>query len=161
MATKKRGGVEPYPDGLRTKAEDIEAGEQREETNSGHSKRQAITLGRKLQGRMHGDGWVLRVWQNLGWHYAVYRGALALHVHSGPGWLEYTTLLDDAPPAAGEFPLGGAPIFSMPAPRGFTNPNIAVKAQLNYAQQVIVRLAAAAASGCDTGAPKVKRAGPR
>lgn len=60
-------GVRPFPKGRRTAREDIEAGEQREETGTGLSKAEAIRAGRALLARMRGRGWRLRVWQNLGW----------------------------------------------------------------------------------------------
>jgi hypothetical protein len=28
-----------------------------------------------------GDGWAPRVWENLGWHYEVHKGAATVHVH--------------------------------------------------------------------------------
>jgi hypothetical protein len=36
------------------------------------SRRNAEIAGNKLLKRMKGKGWKLKVWENLGWHYAVY-----------------------------------------------------------------------------------------
>ena len=83
---RRRGGVEPYPGGVRTTAERIEAGEPREEIASGRRKAAAIELGRKLVESMPGTGWRLHVWQNLGWHYSVRRGDLQVMPSSGGGY---------------------------------------------------------------------------
>jgi len=44
------------------------------------TKEQAEQRGNLLFNKMRGEGWKLRVWENFGWHYSVYNGAINVHV---------------------------------------------------------------------------------
>lgn len=100
---------------------------------------------------MAGSGWRLHVWQNLGWHYSVWRGALSVHVHSRTGLPSYSTLLAGAPPDGGQMPLGGSNVFYTRIPARFQrDPNKAVAWQLRFAQKALNELAAARQSAIDS-----------
>lgn len=43
------------------------------------NKESAEKLGKELLARMKGDGWKLRVWENLGWHYSVKNGGMSVY----------------------------------------------------------------------------------
>jgi len=90
-------GVEPYPRGLVTATEDIEAGELREERPASHNvgKARAIEKGRALVAALPGKGWQLRVWQNSGWHYRAIRGDLSIRQD---GQREYCFIFEEAGP---------------------------------------------------------------
>jgi hypothetical protein len=42
------------------------------------TKKQVERDGAALLAQMHGEGWTLDVWENLGWHYCVRRGPLSV-----------------------------------------------------------------------------------
>lgn len=139
MATKKPRpgyeGVEPYPKGVKTATERIEAGEQREQISSGRSKTAAIDLGRRLLKRMKGRGWQLRVWQNLGWHYMVRKGTIQVYVSAfGRNGITYHTMMG--------YENAGRPELSIPNDPRFKDPNQAVAAQVRFARKIIARLQA-------------------
>lgn len=101
--------------------------------NTQESKAAARAAGMKLLRRMKGKGWRLRVHENIGWHYSVYRGPLQLFP-SGPR--HFFCLLSGNPtdrPA-----MGGDGIW---IDRGvYTDPNKAVDGQIRLARAVIARL---------------------
>lgn len=132
-------GVNPYPAGVKTASERIYAGEQREEISAGLSKQEAITLGRALRKRMRGAGWLLRVWQNLGWHYAVHRGTVNVYVSHPDRRFprdrrSYWTLM-----GGDGF---GKPELTDPSHPHFSDPNKAVAAQTKFALTYIGSLQA-------------------
>jgi hypothetical protein len=126
-AKRPVAGVLPFPFGLKLRCERIEAGEQREEVRTGLSKAQAIDAGRQLHARMKGGGWVLHVWQNLGWHYCVRRGPLGVHPSNSGG---YFTLLAGQVDGDGGFP-------AWTSGDTYHNPNRAVDAQLVAATKFV------------------------
>lgn len=83
------------------------------------TKQQAIKSGRALQKRMRGGPWKLRVWENVGWHYAVETERLSVH---GPsyGGVQFSCLLK---PHYSIFGAGGSSV----------DPNRAVKKTLRTA----------------------------
>lgn len=50
-----------------------------------HTREQAQTFGDKLAARL-GANWQVRIWENLGWHTAVYLEGTGLAVHFNHGW---------------------------------------------------------------------------
>ena len=48
------------------------------------TKREATARGKKLLKKMKGKGWKLRVHENIGWHFNVWNGPIAVH-DSGDG----------------------------------------------------------------------------
>lgn len=120
-------GIEPYPRGRKTKTEEIEAGERREEIETGLDKRTAIACGRALRDRMKGNGWVLHVWQNMGWHYMVRLGVMNVHVSRYRGVDSYHTLFG--------YRHAGRPELTDAKSRSFKDPNRAVQAQVRFAKE--------------------------
>lgn len=93
----------------------------------------ARAAGIKLLRRMKGRGWRLRVHENIGWHYCVFRGPLQV-VPSGPR--HYFCLLSDDP--AARHPMGGSGMWL--DQERYSNPNKAVDEQIRLAWEVIGRL---------------------
>ncbi len=96
-------------------------------------RKEAESRGKRLLKRMKGQGWVLDVWENLGWHYAVENGPLTVYGDHFPGANgTFSTLLgeneDDR--HCGSFNW---------SPRGkrYKDPNRAVKAQLRLAREYV------------------------
>lgn len=131
-------GVSPYPDGVDTATEFIEDGERYQEIEGvGLSKLQAVTRGRALLARMRGQGWRLRVWQNLGWHYQCSNGTLHVYVSlpsRGDALARYWTLMG--------YDSGGRTELTQPGCPNFTDPNAAVLAQVRFAREYIEMLQA-------------------
>lgn len=48
------------------------------------TRKEAEKAGKELLGRMKGEGWTLRVWENLGWQYCVRNGPATVYpTHDG------------------------------------------------------------------------------
>ena len=89
----------------------------------------AMKHGKALLRRMKGKGWKLDVWENLGWHYAVYNGTLTVHATEYLlGQTTYFTLLGDTERGGGE--CYWTEDFSS------TDPNKVVERQLAHALKV-------------------------
>jgi len=78
----------------------------------------------ELLASLDGEGWKLDIWENLGWHYAVYNGPLT--VHGSPG--HWYCLLSRT-----EIRGGGALYWTDDA--HFKNPNDAVRHQLDLVRK--------------------------
>lgn len=50
------------------------------------TKRRAVECAELLLQKMHGDGWVADVFENLGWHYMVRRESSGFHCSVSPSW---------------------------------------------------------------------------
>lgn len=59
-------------------------------TKAAHDK--AVAEANALVLRMKGSGWKPRVWENLGWHYEVHAGPVALHNNTHNGKTMYGVL---------------------------------------------------------------------
>lgn len=103
-----------------------------------YTKKEAETRGNALLNRMHGIGWKLRVWENMGWHFAVGNGSIDLSEgYTRPGKKPtYHILMGTV-----EGGVGGTYPFVMEG-RAFTDPNKAVRVQMKYARQQIDALTA-------------------
>ena len=103
------------------------------------TKEEAERLGNKLLKRMKGNGWKLRVHENLGWWFNVYNKNLS--VSSNDSFKQkknektyYSCLMDDNP----EGNRGGSSIWTERGGRGYrTDPNKAVEYQVKLARKVV------------------------
>lgn len=89
------------------------------------TKEQATKKGKALLKRMVGDGWKLRVWENLGWHFSVSLLNLTIFDDCGNDYSAFLTT-DESHRGSGE-------MFWSPG-KSFADPNKAVKYQLKIAQ---------------------------
>ena len=86
---------------------------------------------------MKGEGWKLRVHENLGWHYCVFNRAMSVHEYN-PG--TYFTLLSGKD--SEHYGAGGLAVWSDDN-KPYTDPNEAVLNQLILANDHIKKLVAA------------------
>jgi hypothetical protein len=100
----------------------------------------AYKEGGALLARMKGAGWRLSVWENLGWHYAVYSGAITVHPSRHGGRTTYSALMSSELPLEGSHPGGGSMLWHDSEHRRFAEPNAAVRFQLKLAQAVLAGL---------------------
>ena len=85
---------------------------------------------------MKGDGWKLRIWENLGYHYAVYNGTLTVHTHHG-GNPPYFCLLN-----LDEINGGGEVFWTGDVGESFADPNEAVRQQLKVVREFAYKVGA-------------------
>ena len=92
----------------------------------------AVKHGKALLRRMKGKGWKLDVWENMGWHYAVYNGTLTVHASEyAMSKTTYFTLLGD------EERGGGLGFWTENGPESSSeDPNEVVERQVAYALKV-------------------------
>ena len=92
------------------------------------TKDKATAAALALQKRMTSKGWQIDVWENIGWHYSLYNGPIALH----PGFNDrYFTLMSEQLPAPGQRPSGSIHWSQRPF---FRDPNKAVRDQVKAAR---------------------------
>lgn len=99
-------------------------------------KADAMKYGVALRDRMIGKGWKLRVWENLGWHYSVQCGTIAVHAshHSSDGKVLYSTLMSTN---VADIGVGSSIFYEQ---RHFNDPNKAVRHQMKIARAVVKQL---------------------
>ena len=95
--------------------------------NTKSTKNAARQAGRRLITKMNSKGWKLRVWENMGWHYSIRKGAVTLYetIYMS-GEKVYDTLMSSSTPGAGE-------MYYDPRQKNFTDPNEAYFHQLRVA----------------------------
>lgn len=93
------------------------------------TKEEAERLGRRLLKRMKGEGWTLRVWENVGWHFCVQNGPASVYPTFG-GDL-YHCLLNDEDVKGDP----GAGCTAWTSHTRHTDPNIAFQTELRAARQ--------------------------
>ncbi len=101
-----------------------------------NTKEQATREGKKLLKLMKTKGWKLDVWENLGWHYCIYKGRFTVYGerYYNSKHVMYSCLLSDT----FKYNRCGSMLWSgVPWNK---NPNILVKNQIKRAQKVINRL---------------------
>jgi hypothetical protein len=97
---------------------------------------EAQAAGRAVKERLAGRGWKVRVWENLGWHWAVHKGPLQIYpaaYRSGRGLL--TTLCSATWPDPGDRPLGGSGCWLLKKDR--RDPNAVVHDQVKECRKYI------------------------
>jgi hypothetical protein len=97
--------------------------------------RKIVAAAQALRQRMRGRGWHIDIWENLGWHYAVRTGTLAVYPHSVPGdraQLTYTCLMGDG--SSGEAIWHGQNWHPSHA-----DPNVLVQIQLQHAKECLAK----------------------
>lgn len=102
------------------------------------TKKLAVRTAAAVIATMDSKGWRARVWENDGWHWSIFKGAIAVHEGSNG---KFFTLLASEIPEPGDPPGGGAMLWS--GGGSFSDPNEAVKDQLARACRVLTKLAAA------------------
>lgn len=99
------------------------------------TKEAAYSKGRRTLEKLKGEGWRLRVWENLGWHFALYNGALSLYYHRyNDDKGSFSCMMSDKLGEGGY----GAMIFSHH--ESFRDPNEAVAHQLKMSRAVVMNL---------------------
>jgi hypothetical protein len=83
---------------------------------------------------MKGKGWKLRVWENLGWHYSIYAGALSIHVNHYLRRVRYSSLMADR---ASEH-IYGSSLWT--DNESYGDPNRAARAAVQLAEGVMANL---------------------
>ena len=111
--------------------------------HSSKTKKEATSLGRKLVKKLDGKGWRLRVHENLGWHYNVWKGPISINASFNPRGKKttYSVLIsssDERPP------VGGLVLWTSndTSRASHKDPNVAVRRAVKYARLVIDRLSA-------------------
>lgn len=105
---------------------------------------EAKSAGEKLLARMKGDGWRLRVWENLGWHISVINWPIAVNeIVLKKKILYYVSMTDDP---ESKF-IVGLPTYLCADHRNFSDPNEAVEAQLKFARTFAEQILAAVKHG--------------
>ncbi len=94
------------------------------------TEKQARIAGEKLLKRMKGKGWLLRVWENLGWHYSVHLFNLTLSEHLYRSKKSYSALL-----ITNESFAGSGEVFWSDK-ESFDDPNEAVTHQMQVSSRV-------------------------
>lgn len=94
---------------------------------------EAHKRGAALLKKLKGKGWRVRVWENIGWHYAAHlgpseQGCLSLHPHSD-GSAKYAVLLGAA----------GAGNYQWYVRKRYRDPNTAVRAQMRAVKAYLDR----------------------
>lgn len=56
-----------------------------------NTEKQATRKAKALLSKMKTKGWKIRVWENIGWHHAIYCGYLSIHEFAG----KYNAMLSD------------------------------------------------------------------
>lgn len=97
-------------------------------------KHTAEVMAKDLQSQMTTPGWEPRVWENLGWHYTVVKGNAEIM----PGRSGYHIYFSTAGRC-------GSDVFWHVSPN-FDDPNDAVKAQIEKANEFIAKCQAAVAT---------------
>lgn len=96
------------------------------------TEREAREAGEKLLAQMYGEGWTLRVWENLGWHISVINWPVAVYEASGRGETRYFSAMTDDPNVE---IVSGTPAY-LAMSGSFLDPNQAVRAHLSHAEGV-------------------------
>lgn len=105
------------------------------------TEQEARLEGEKLLNMMHGEGWTLRVWENMGWCYSVENDGVSVHSpYYKNGNKYYSVLLS----ARGNNGCGDMfwtpnsnPRYNDPDYKEFTDPNEAVRHQLQIARRFV------------------------
>lgn len=97
------------------------------------TRREATVAGKKLLARMRGEGWKLRVWENLGWHISVSSGPISVYEYVGLSGNRYHALVSDEPNTAG----WGAPFWG--AAYVGRDPNRVVGRAVKQVEKVVTR----------------------
>ena len=96
----------------------------------------AAQAGSAARARLTMQGWILRTWENDGWHWSLENHLVSLRKrqHDKKFWV----LVTDDPAHVGS----GAMLFSDPDHRGFEHedPNVAVGLAIGYAEAVVTTL---------------------
>lgn len=92
------------------------------------TRRKAQAFGKKIQARLRGDNWTIRVWENLGWHVCWRLGRVSLYYASYDH--NFSCLIADDDTAPGS----GSPVWTTNF--SSSDPNAAVKHDLDYAVNV-------------------------
>jgi hypothetical protein len=92
-----------------------------------NTKKEAEKLGQELLSHMKGNGWELRIWENLGWHYSVTNNLLEVYPSSNG---KYFCLFG--------YKSGGRPEWTIK--ESFDNPNEAVERTLQLARNNVNEL---------------------
>lgn len=99
------------------------------------TKREATAAGKKLLSRMKTSGWKLRVWENMGWHYALENYGMSIHQDNPKETCSVLFSLDPEGP-------GGSSIWC--DKKQYKDPNKAVERQMelarNYANKAVQRV---------------------
>jgi hypothetical protein len=96
----------------------------------------AQAAGLAVKERLAGRGWKVRVWENLGWHWALHKGPLQIYpaaYRSGRGLL--TALCAAAWPDPGGHPSGGSSRWFLK--KGRRDPNAVVRDQVKECRKYI------------------------
>jgi len=95
----------------------------------------AIEKANALKSKMTGKGWKIRVWQNLGWHYSIYSGNVAIHPACAFKTKKYfacvSNLTDDPPVSA---------LALWHEVKLFENPNDAAEHAVKKAREAVAEL---------------------
>lgn len=101
------------------------------------SKAEALSEARKAKNMLDNPrAWKIEIFENLGWHWALYCGNLSLHGHYydlSKKWNFFTLLSDGKYHGVGE-------MYWSPENRGFENPQKAVNHQLKIANHFIKKV---------------------
>lgn len=98
------------------------------------SKSEARRRGEALLKKLDGDGWKLRLWENLGWHASVFRGPLTVYVDSYSSRESYSCLLG----AEVDEDVSGGELFWTDTFQ-HRDPNVVVRHQLKVAREFVRR----------------------
>ena len=94
-----------------------------------NTEQRARDRGMKLLERLHGTGWALRVWENLGWHYAASNGTVNVHPSGND---KFFCLIGSA-----QHPTAGLGVWTKDGDKSTSDPNEAVRRSLKLARGVV------------------------
>lgn len=80
-----------------------------------------------------GQGWTIRVWENLGWHWSLYNGPMSLYESNVLRQFWCGISREMHYPEKGDYPIGMAPEYS--CDDIFKTPLAAIKAQIKQFEE--------------------------
>lgn len=97
-----------------------------------NTKAQALRAGKALLKKMKGYDWQVRVWENIGWHYEVHSGPVAVYP-AGQG--KYFCLISDDPQKGGS----GLGLWTAQNSPSRKDPNQAVEEAVALVVEVVAK----------------------